>query len=594
METNSSLPDKNAPQDCRSFELDTTESPWVTLNQTLFFGCVMLTAKVQNFKEIKVIDVSWNKDNKRIDIRQQKYEGSTKDSSCPVLYVNNVKKEDEGVYSVEVKTQYGKGICSQNLIAPEGRPYVTLCAVPEALYGESVKLVAKIWSLHESPTVKWKKGNDYINTSQQKYSGSSDYDMCSVLKINNIIKEDENLYSVEVQNKFGRQSCSHNVVVTGEPPNVTLEEVPEALYDESVQFRATVRSFATKTCVIWKKGNEIIDIQQPKYVGSSDIGDYPVLIINYVTKEDEDVYSIEVENDFGKRKRSQKLVLESELIIFISGPVVVSPAATIHYQADISNQNFLNGKWWKIKKGSTIEIEFNSSKYFSYQKDDIQIHEMEIIQAEEDDSAKYQFLADNIQSNMITTFVDDSGDFSTEKEANLLRFFALQTVSANALRNYMNNQDGTFEEKIKIYCQSVSHESKDLRSRLQEKKITSYKDLDLSLMYRMLRNPNGQKSKKGGQIDFPNMTKTDAEAIEQIIQHRNTISHSNAMEMETPTFNKDVLSLIRVINVVLYEISWNYILTEMSICNLGDQKQGLKNTSLTIIMLENLCFIYHK
>lgn len=99
------------------------ESPWVTLNQTLYFGCVMLTAKVQNFKEIKVIDVSWNKDNKRIDIRQQKYEGSTKDSSCPVLYVNNVKKEDEGVYSVEVKTQYGKGICSQNLIAPEGKFY---------------------------------------------------------------------------------------------------------------------------------------------------------------------------------------------------------------------------------------------------------------------------------------------------------------------------------------------------------------------------------------------------------------------------------------------------------------------------------------
>lgn len=92
---------------------------------------------------------------------------------------------------------------------------MTLCAVPEALYGESVKLVAKIWSLHESPTVKWKKGNDYINTSQQKYSGSSNDDMCSVLKINNIIKEDENLYSVEVQNKFGRQSCSHNVVVTG-------------------------------------------------------------------------------------------------------------------------------------------------------------------------------------------------------------------------------------------------------------------------------------------------------------------------------------------------------------------------------------------
>lgn len=99
------------------------ESPWVTLNQTLYFGRVILTAKVQNFKEIKVIDVNWNKDNKRIDIRQQKYKGSTKDSPRPVLYINNVKKEDEGVYSVEVETQNGKGICSQNLLATEGKFY---------------------------------------------------------------------------------------------------------------------------------------------------------------------------------------------------------------------------------------------------------------------------------------------------------------------------------------------------------------------------------------------------------------------------------------------------------------------------------------
>lgn len=88
-----------------------------------------------------------------------------------------------------------------------------------------------------------------------------------------------------------------------------LDEVPEALYDESVKFKAIVRSFATETCVIWRKGNEIIDIHQPKYKGSSDISDYPVLIINNVAKEDEDVYSIEVKNDFGKRTRSQKLVL---------------------------------------------------------------------------------------------------------------------------------------------------------------------------------------------------------------------------------------------------------------------------------------------
>lgn len=97
---------------------------------------------------------------------------------------------------------------------------MTLYPVTEALYGESVKLVAEIWSSHEPPTVKWKKGNDYIDKRQQKYSGSSDNGVYSVLKITNITKEDENLYSVEVQNKFGRQICSRNVVVTGSKFNL--------------------------------------------------------------------------------------------------------------------------------------------------------------------------------------------------------------------------------------------------------------------------------------------------------------------------------------------------------------------------------------
>lgn len=53
-------------------------------------------------------------------------------------------------------------------------------------------------------------------------------------------------------------------------------------------------------CVIWRKGNEIIYIYQLKYKGSLNISDYFVLIINNVVKEDEDVYLIEVKNDFGK------------------------------------------------------------------------------------------------------------------------------------------------------------------------------------------------------------------------------------------------------------------------------------------------------
>lgn len=47
------------------------------------------------------------------------------------------------------------------------------------------------------------------------------------------------------------------------------------------------------------KGNEHLDITQPKYNGSSDLGYHPVLCINNVKEEDEDVYKIKVRNGIG-------------------------------------------------------------------------------------------------------------------------------------------------------------------------------------------------------------------------------------------------------------------------------------------------------
>lgn len=58
-----------------------------------------------------------------------------------------------------------------------------------------------------------------------------------------------------------------------------------------------------------KKGKELIDITLPKYAGSSAVGDRPILCISNIEEEDEDVYTIEVENASGKEICSEKLVV---------------------------------------------------------------------------------------------------------------------------------------------------------------------------------------------------------------------------------------------------------------------------------------------
>lgn len=82
-------------------------------------------------------------------------------------------------------------------------------------------------------------------------------------------------------------------------PYVTLSHVPESIFNERVQIEATIRSFPKYTDVIWMKGEEHIDINQPKYKGSLKHVDYSVLCINSLKKEDESEYSIAITNAFG-------------------------------------------------------------------------------------------------------------------------------------------------------------------------------------------------------------------------------------------------------------------------------------------------------
>lgn len=91
-------------------------------------------------------------------------------------------------------------------------------------------------------------------------------------------------------------------------------------------------------------------------------------------------------------------------MIFISGPVVVTPSETITFHAHMPGRGISNMKWWKIKEQSKKVLEIDNKKYCIYQmKDKIRF---EITLADEDDSAAYQLSWKSKKSNRINVYVD--------------------------------------------------------------------------------------------------------------------------------------------------------------------------------------------
>lgn len=91
-------------------------------------------------------------------------------------------------------------------------------------------------------------------------------------------------------------------------------------------------------------------------------------------------------------------------MIFISGPVAVSPRGKINFQAYMPDKKFQKANWWKIRNNSAAELKPDGTKFLTYQKN--KIHEIEILDANEKDSGVYQFSLDEIRSNKIYTTVD--------------------------------------------------------------------------------------------------------------------------------------------------------------------------------------------
>lgn len=58
---------------------------------------------------LKKYEIIWKKDNQKLNIIDLKYKGIKNDDRYFVLYINNIKKEDEGIYMIEVNNEMGKG-----------------------------------------------------------------------------------------------------------------------------------------------------------------------------------------------------------------------------------------------------------------------------------------------------------------------------------------------------------------------------------------------------------------------------------------------------------------------------------------------------
>lgn len=81
-----------------------------------------------------------------------------------------------------------------------------------------------------------------------------------------------------------------------------------------MKFEAKIRSFPKHQGVLWKKGDEYININTPKYQGSTESGENPVLCLNDVIEKDIDLYTIEVNTSSGIKKCGQILeVLKGKL-----------------------------------------------------------------------------------------------------------------------------------------------------------------------------------------------------------------------------------------------------------------------------------------
>lgn len=82
-------------------------------------GNQRLIAKIRGFP--KKYEITWKKDNQELNITDPKYKGTNNDDRHSDFNINNIEKEDEGTYTIEVNNEMGKGQSSIKLVVVKGK-----------------------------------------------------------------------------------------------------------------------------------------------------------------------------------------------------------------------------------------------------------------------------------------------------------------------------------------------------------------------------------------------------------------------------------------------------------------------------------------
>lgn len=90
---------------------------------------------------------------------------------------------------------------------------MTLNKVPLALTGTYVKFKATIKNIQQHQQVIWMKGNHRLNINESKYEESTENGENPVLCIKNIIEDDSDTYTIEVENRLGTERSSQRLEV---------------------------------------------------------------------------------------------------------------------------------------------------------------------------------------------------------------------------------------------------------------------------------------------------------------------------------------------------------------------------------------------
>ncbi|MDB4797198.1 immunoglobulin domain-containing protein [bacterium] len=216
----------------------------------------------------KPLNYVWYKNGKPID-----------DSNSQLLTLNNITNEDETIYSVSVKNDFGKAVSKIATLAVKTDPPFIMEQPNdiEVDFGEYAEF---------SVIVEGNKPFDYQWYKNGKVIQETDK---STFVIPSVSESDISTYSVRIKNKFGKAISRIAVLKRAKLPEILKQPL---------SLNVNIGSEAIFT--VEAKGSEPLDYLWYKNGKPIQDSNSPFLKLHNVTKEDETIYSVRAKNNYGK------------------------------------------------------------------------------------------------------------------------------------------------------------------------------------------------------------------------------------------------------------------------------------------------------